>query len=586
VRLMNLTKWVVGLACAGLVMAACSSTSTGGSSNGASQSVKSGGSITYALDEDLAGFNVNTSAANEYVLLEVLDQVWPIVYTANGAGTPVLNSQLVTSATQTSTSPQTIVYKINPKAKWSDGQPIDAFDFWYNWQAQSGASTVTDIDGKPFDDASTAGYQQIKSVTGSDPASGSCKPDSVKGIPGSIPCGNGSTVTVTFSTPFADWKSLFAPITPAHEAAKVGWNTGFNNWQTVISGSWYEITNYVENQYVTLKKNPSYWGTPGNLDTITYQIFNGDQQAVPAMQNGEVQVINPLEVDLTTVQQADQLTGVTKSLIGGYQYQHIDFNESDPYLAMTAVRQAIAYGTDRKQIVARTVGEFDPSIVPAGDRMLMPGQPGYENNGSAYDTVDVAKAKSLLQSAGMTMGSDGYFHPSSGPQAGQPLTFTIKSTSGNTLRANIEQLFQADMQAIGIKINIANEDASTLFGTDLPKGQFQMALFAWVLTPFETGNESIFCSYTNSANCASNWDHYANSQVDKLLTDGASATNSATEMSDYNQADKILWQDMVTLPLFQAPVLTVWSNKYGNIVNNPTNFGIPWNAQAWGVKAS
>ena len=35
-----------------------------------------------------------------------------------------LNTDLLTSATLTSTSPQTIVYKINPKAVWSDGQPI------------------------------------------------------------------------------------------------------------------------------------------------------------------------------------------------------------------------------------------------------------------------------------------------------------------------------------------------------------------------------------------------------------------------------------------------------------------------------
>ena len=54
----------------------------------------------------------------------------------------------------------------------------------------------------------------------------------------------------------------------------------------------------------------------------------------------------------------------------------------------------------------------------------------------------------------MTMGSDGYYHPNSGPQAGKDLTFTISTTSGQPVRAQIEQLFQADMKAIGIKINI------------------------------------------------------------------------------------------------------------------------------------
>ncbi|MHB1444699.1 MAG: ABC transporter family substrate-binding protein [Acidimicrobiales bacterium] len=571
----------------GLAAAACGSSSTKSTTSSSASTVKKGGTVTYALDENLAGFNVNTSAANEFVLQEVLDQVWPQPFLVNAQAQPFLNTQLMQSATQTSSSPQTLVYKINPKAKWSDGQPIDAEDFWYNWQAQSGAKGVTDIDGKPFDDASTTGYNQITSVTGSNPPGGTaCTTATIKGIPASATCANGDTVTVVFSTPYADWRALFGDLVPAHEAAKVGWNTGFNTFSNVLSGSWYQISSYTQNQSLVLTRNPNYWGTPGNLNTITFSIFNGDTQAVPALQNGEVQIINPLQVDLATVQQADQVAGMDKSLIGGLEFQHIDFNESDPYLALKAVRQAIAYGTNRQQIVQRTVGEFDPKIVPLGDRMLVPGQPGYANNGAAYDTVNVAKAKSLLQSAGMTMASDGYFQPKTGPQAGKDLTFTIKSTSGNTLRANIEQLFQADMKAIGIKIQIQNETAATLFGTDLPQGQYQMTLFAWVSTPFESGNQSIYCSYTNTANCGENWIHYANPQVDKLLAAGAAATSTSAEESDYNQADQILWSDMATLPLFQSPIFTVWSNKLANIVPNPANVGIPWNAQLWGTKSS
>jgi len=575
----------------GLAAAACGSSKKTGSSTtgtGSTASVQKGGTVTYALDENLAGFNVNTSAASEYVLQEILDQVWPQAFLVNSSATPYLNTDLLDSAAQTSTSPQTIVFKLNPQAKWSDGQPIDAWDFWYNWEAQSGASTVTDIDGKPIDAASTTGYNQIKSVTGSAPASGSCTPAAaIPGIKDTMSCGNGDTVTVVFSTPFADWRALFSNIVPAHIVqAGASWNSGFNDYTKVVSGSWYKIQSYAENQSLVLTKNPTYWGKPGNLDTITFQIFNGDTQAVPALQNGEVQIINPLEVDLTTVQQADQVAGVTKKLIGGLQFQHIDFNESDPYLALKAVRQAIAYGTDRAQIVQRTVGEFDPAIVPLGDRMLVPGQPGYADNGSAYDKVDVAKAKSLLQGAGMTMAADGYFQPNSGPQKGQDLTFTIKSTSGNTLRANIEQLFQADMKAIGIKLQVANETAKTLFGTDLPKGQFQITLFAWVSTPFESSNQSIYCSYTNASNCGQNWNHYTNPQVDKLMTDGATASTTSQEQSDFNQADQLLWSDMATLPLFQAPVFTAWKSNLANVIPNPSNAGIPWNAQTWGVKAS
>ena len=137
---------------------------TSGAATKASSS--SGGTATMALDENLAGFNINTSAASEFVLQEILNVVWPQAFIVNNKLQPVLNTQLMESASVTSTNPQTVVYKINPKAVWSDGTPITADDFIYNWQAQSGNPAYTDVGGQPYDDASTAGYNQVQSVGG------------------------------------------------------------------------------------------------------------------------------------------------------------------------------------------------------------------------------------------------------------------------------------------------------------------------------------------------------------------------------------------------------------------------------------
>src|SRR5580658_7985243 len=92
---------------------------TSGAATKASSS-SSGGTATMALDENLAGFNINTSAASEYVLQEIMNMVWPQAFITNAKLQPVLNNQLLQSAVQESTSPQTIVYKLNSKAEWSD----------------------------------------------------------------------------------------------------------------------------------------------------------------------------------------------------------------------------------------------------------------------------------------------------------------------------------------------------------------------------------------------------------------------------------------------------------------------------------
>ena len=87
----------------------------------------------------------------------------------------------------TNTPDQTVTYTINPRADWSDGQPITSSDFKYTWQ-QIVASTA------PID---KSGYSRILSVDDTDP----------------------HTAVVTFSTPYANWKQLFGGtygIYPSH----------------------------------------------------------------------------------------------------------------------------------------------------------------------------------------------------------------------------------------------------------------------------------------------------------------------------------------------------------------------------------
>ena len=55
----------------------------------------------------------------------------------------------------------------------------------------------------------------------------------------------------------------------------------------------------------------------------------------------------------------------------GLEFEHFDFNQSDPYLAKLQVREAIAHGVDRQSIITRTVGEIEKGITPLGSRMLV-----------------------------------------------------------------------------------------------------------------------------------------------------------------------------------------------------------------------
>src|SRR3984957_1343872 len=195
-------------AAASLVVAACGGSSSPSASS-STGTVKAGGTTTFAMDEDVAGFNILQADDSEFVLQEINDQIWPQIFITPPNLTPTLDTNVVTSAKVTNTSPQTVVYKINPKAVWSDGTPMSAADFIYTWQADSGNPKFKDVGGAAYLAASTAGYNDIKTVTSSD---------------------GGKTATVVFSAPYGDWRSLFAPMMPAHIAEKVGFNNGFQTF--------------------------------------------------------------------------------------------------------------------------------------------------------------------------------------------------------------------------------------------------------------------------------------------------------------------------------------------------------------------
>ena len=556
--------FIAALAATSLVLAACSSSP---SSSGNAGGVKSGGSLTFALDEDVAGFNPLFADDNEFVLAEIQDQVYPQIFVVQPSLKPKLNTEIVTSAKVTSTSPQTVVYNINPKANWSDGTPINASDFIYNWQAQSGSPKYKDVGGKAFIPATTSGYNQVQSVTGSN---------------------GGKTVTVVFTKPFGDWKALFSPLIPAHIAQKVGFNGGFQTFGAAakVSGGPYEIQSYTKGENLVEVRNPHYWGPRGKLSKIIFRFILDDSQAPPAVQNGEANMVNPALASTAFYDAVKGIPNFTTKVLPGLEFQHMDFNESNPYLAKLGIRQAIAYGTNRQQMVTRIVSPLNPhpAIGPLANRIYMPTQPQFQNTGGALGSYDPAKAKSLLKAAGMTMGPDGYFQPNFGPEKGKDFTISISTTSGVPVRAQIEQLLQADMKTIGVKLDIKNYDAATLFGTVGPKGEFDIIEFAWVNSPFVSGNQPIYCSFTNTAVCGENWDHYANPKVDSLLNQALATVSTSKAQVLYNQIDTILWKDMVTLPLFQQPQLFGWSSTYGNVIPNTSSTGIPWNANEWGLK--
>jgi peptide/nickel transport system substrate-binding protein len=278
------------------------------------------------------------------------------------------------------------------------------------------------------------------------------------------------------------------------------------------------------------------------------------------------------------VQQVKALPDVTSQINFGPTFEHFDFNFKNKHLADLKVRQAIAKGVNVDELVNRTVKQFSDQAAPLGNRIFMKTQPDeYQDNFTEYGKGDVAAATALLEEAGYTKGGDGIY-----AKGGDKLSLRISTTAGNQLRETQEELFQAQMKEIGVDIKISNADSTKFFGEWLPNGNFDIANFAWVGSPFSiSGSQGAYI-----CGSASNYGQYCNEKVDDLFKQAFAEFDDAAAADMGNQIDQQLTADMVTIPLYQKPTFIAWRNTFGGIGDNSTQDGPFWNANLWGQKTA
>jgi peptide/nickel transport system substrate-binding protein len=159
----------------------------------------------------------------------------------------------------------------------------------------------------------------------------------------------------------------------------------------------------------------------------------------------------------------------------------------------------------------------------------------------------------------------------------------MRYTKGNDIRKNECELFAATAKQLGVTVNVQITDSlgKTLAHKDA-QHDYDIVVFAWVGTPFPaSGNHDAYV--TDGGN---NFGLYSNKQVDQWLDDSVSNLDPSAVIDDMNKADEQISKDAYTLPLYQKPTYLVFSNKYGNLRDNPTSVGPSYNINEWGLKAS
>jgi peptide/nickel transport system substrate-binding protein len=523
---------------------------------------KAGGTLVYYEEQDIATWNTVSADGGHYATSVMLQPILPGVYYGAPDYTPALDTTLMAEEPKlTSTSPQTVVYKIKPAAVWSDGTPISADDFIYQFK------TRNTRDCPDCASSSNSGYDLLGSVVGSD---------------------NGKTVTATFQSgkTYPDWKSLFGDLYPAHLAKQNGddgtpaglaksWEW-LGKTQPTWSGGPFVIESYTQGQQLVEAPNPKWWGTKPALEKLIFKIVTDQSSFVPALQNGEIHAGDP-QPNLDMVTQVQNLQGFNYQLAGGLSWEHIDLNLQNKFLKDKALREAMFKAIDVQGIINRTVGTFWKQAKPLLNHNFVPGSPYYKDvvSETGVGKGDIETAKKVLTDAGYTGVGTELKTP-----AGETVKLRFRYTEGNVNRAATAELVQATLKQLGITMTIQTTAA---LGTTLDSGDYDLIVFAWVNTPFFfQGADQIW-----GKGAESNYGGWVNDQADALLKQGIQEGLDEAKGADLlNQADALMAKDYYVLPLFQRANFQVAKADYVNIRPNATSTGPTYNTEQWGLKAT
>jgi peptide/nickel transport system substrate-binding protein len=520
---------------------------------------KSGGTFVVAIEKKLPNWNVFDTDGATFETAQVMAGMLPAPFIIDPDASVRWNPDLFSEEPKlTSQDPMTLVYKIRKEAVWDDGTPISAKDFIYFWKSNNLADCTA------CTPAASAGYDVMSAVTGSD---------------------DDKTVTVTFKSPYPDWKSLFPILYPAHIAAKAGdlstpdgLKAAFDAFKAsppTWSGGPYKISEQVPDVSVTLVPNPKWYGDPKPaLDKVIFRILEDQAQHAPAMRNKEVNALTS-QPNSDLVQAISSLPNVNFNLSKGTNWEHIDLNLENKWLKDVALRQAIFTVIDRKTIIDRTVGTFFKNAEPLNNHIFVPGMKAYKDNvtASGQGSGDVEKAKKILTDAGYKL--DGNKLTTPGGETVGPLRF--RYTVGNQLRQQTAELVQANLARIGIEMKI---DPTDKLGNTLSTSDFDMIIFGWVNTPFLSDKKDLF--YTDGGG---NYGHWSNKEADALIDEAVKTFDENKARDLFNQMDELMVKDAYNLPLFQKAVFLAVDSEFVNVRNNPTSAGPTYNIEEWGQKA-
>jgi peptide/nickel transport system substrate-binding protein len=447
-----------------------------------------------------------------------------------------------------------VTYNLNPKAVWSDGEPITSSDFKYVWEQVTTGEDIND----------TTGYDKIESVDDSEP----------------------DTAVVTFKEPYADWRSLFGStygVLPSHLLEGKDRAAEMANGYTWSGGPW-KIDSWSKGDNLTLVPNDAYWGPKPKLDKVVFRFVPDTPSEFRAFKDGEVEGIYP-QPSIEIVEQITaagipdanaQYTAETANTEGLW------INTEKAPFDDVKVRQALAYSIDRDAVVNRIFGKI--GVKRALQDVTPPILKEYgDPTAFAKYKLDLDEVTELMTDAGWKKGGDGIW-----AKGGKKASVEMFSTAGNKTRELILQVVQTQLKAAGFDASIELLAPPDLFPDHVLIGEYNLLLLSRRAGSFYPESCALFCSKNiptpENDLSGQNIDRVNDPKLDEAYLAGETEMDTEKAQALNKKGNRILAENVYFLPIDPLPNILLTSKQVvGSVEDNPV-MGPFWKMWGWGLK--
>jgi peptide/nickel transport system substrate-binding protein len=412
----------------------------------------------------------------------------------------------------------TYVFHLRRGVTFHDGRPLSSADVKYTFDSIVNGSVVT----------SKRGFvRQVKSIEAPDPA------------------------TVIFRLTEPDGWFLTDICRPAFGVVPAG--SGSDASAHPIGTGPFRFVSAKQDDSVILERNPAFFRARPQIDQVRFHIVPEAIVRALELRKGSADLeVSSLAPDMIPVLRQQPSLDVTQD--PGTNYAYVAFNFDDPILARREVRQALAFATNREEIV-RYLYRGQARLA---DGPLPPNSWAYESNIARY-AFDPQKAEQLLDSAG---------YPRQAEKGGMRINLTLKTSTEETTRL-LGAVLKEQWRKVGVDLELQSMEPATL-GAEINRGDFQLYTLRWI----GANNDPEFFEFVFSSKrmppMGGNRGHYRNAQLDALLDQARIETDQAKLKALLSEIQKTVAEDAPYLSLWFMDNVSVHRKRIGNVKLSPT----------------